>query len=99
MPIHPQRRGDTAREGRLADTGHVLEEEVPLGEEAGDGQGDSLTLALDKARDVVDDGLSVGRKSGRFLRGQGSLSTHSTTLGESATPDGGLGTFDPAPRT
>ena len=55
---------------------------MPLGQQAGHGEGDDLALALDEARDVVDDGLGIGGESCRLLGGQGGLRTHPDTLGE-----------------
>ena len=50
------RRGERLGEGGLADAGHVLDEEVALGEQADEREGDDVVLALDGLADVVDDG-------------------------------------------
>jgi hypothetical protein len=42
---------ERARQHRLADAGHVLDEEVPFGEEADEGGAHGIRLAVDDARD------------------------------------------------
>ena len=55
------RRGERLGQAGLADAGHVLDEEVPLGDEAEQHELDHLGLALDHLLDVGDDvGVVVG---------------------------------------
>ena len=48
-------RASALAEHRLADAGHVLDEEVALGEHHGHGQADDVALALDDRLDRIDD--------------------------------------------
>ena len=50
------RRGERLGQRGLADAGHVLDEQVALGEQAEEGQQDDVVLALDDPADVVGDG-------------------------------------------
>ena len=45
----------------LADAGHVLDEQVALGEQADEGEQDDVVLALDDLTDVLGDGADDGR--------------------------------------
>ena len=47
--------GERLREHRLADAGHVLDEQVALGQEHGEGGRDRLALARDDGLDVLHD--------------------------------------------
>ena len=49
------RRGEGLGQAGLADAGHVLDEEVPLGDQAEQRELDDLGLALDHLLDVADD--------------------------------------------
>ena len=66
-------RGDRARdrlgERRLADAGHVLDEEVAFGEQADEREPDLLALALDDALDVGEERVEERRR--RRRRGDG----------------------------
>src|SRR5207302_10004639 len=56
--------GQTAGERRLADTGHVLEQQMAFGQQADQREVDDLALALDEpvdcAGDVLDRALELG---------------------------------------
>ena len=47
-------RRQAAREQRLADAGNVLDQQVPVGEQAGDGEADLVLLAKDDLADFLD---------------------------------------------
>ena len=58
-----ERRGERLGQRRLAHAGHVLDEQVALGQQADQRQPDRLGLALDRLLDVGDDRLeSVGEQ-------------------------------------
>ena len=63
------RGGEGLGQGGLAHAGHVLDEEVALGDEADHGEGDDVVLALDDLADVVDDRRRRRRRGRRGVAG------------------------------
>ena len=73
MRRHPDRSGDGDRLGqrRLAGAGHVLEQQVTLGEQAHQRRGDLVALALDDELDVLQDAVEVVAEPFGVLVGDG----------------------------
>ena len=84
------RRGQRLGQAGLADAGHVLDEQVALGDEAEQDELDDLGLALDDVLDVGDDvGVVVGegRAAGGGLLPGGHRAQGSRAPGEGAAAD------------
>jgi hypothetical protein len=63
-PRAPQRTGERLGEHGLPHSRHVLEENVPFGDQGHQGQPDCITLALDGALDVADDPFERALETG-----------------------------------
>jgi hypothetical protein len=68
VPAAVDRPRDGLGHHGLADAGHVLDQQVPVGHETGQGHVDDLALALDHPLDVADEGIELlleGRRAER----------------------------------
>ena len=59
VPGAVDRPGDGLGQHRLAHAGHVLDQQVPVGHQAGQRHLDDLALALDDPLDVADEGVEL----------------------------------------
>ena len=83
--------GDRPDEHRLAEAGHALEQDVAVGEQAGQRLADELALADDDAADLALDGLGAfGEGLGREARAAGGCRARSWTAVMRRRPAGQL---------